>query len=136
MKALLDGKDLPGVRSEAVRGADGMPVRVVLRECGTDRCCIIGRRDTGSMRPDQDALDGEGAAMLRNVRNAPGEWCSVDEIGYLEECSGAYKDELRRLFDDKRVLAAIRKADTPFLCELRARDDCLVLDLDELEETT
>ena len=112
MKALLDGKDLPGVRSEAVRGADGMPVRVVLRECGTDRCCIIGRRDTGSMRPDQA------------------------EIGYLEECSGAYKDELRRLFDDKRVLAAIRKADTPFLCELRARDDCLVLDLDEVEETT
>ena len=46
------------------------------------------------------------------------------------------KDELRRLFDDKRVLAAVRKADTPFLCELRARDDCLVLDLDELEETT
>ena len=85
------------------------------------------------MQPEKMALDTAAAAMLREARLASGEWVIVDEIGFLEECSEAYLDELRRLFDEKRVLAAIRKANTPFLCELRARGDCFVLDLDEVE---
>lgn len=87
------------------------------------------------MQPDRGAFDTDGTAMLREVRLAPGEWAAVDEIGFLEECSGAYLDELRRLFSEKRVIAAVRKADTPFLCELRAREDCFIIDLDEVEET-
>ena len=133
LDALLDGASLPGVRSEEERGADGLPVRIWLTERGTDRRCVVGRREGGPMLPDREAFDGEGAAMLHRARLAPGEWAAVDEIGFLESCSESYLAELRRLFDEKRVLAAIRKADTPFLCELRARDDCLVIDLDEWE---
>lgn len=54
----------------------------------------------------------------------------MDEIGFLEECSPAYQAALEELFDRKRVIAALRKADTPLLCRLRRRPDCLVLDLD------
>ena len=134
LEALLDGAPVPGVRSAAERGEDGLPVRVALAPRAGGESCVIGRRGTGAMQPDRDAFDTSGAAMLREARLAPGEWAVVDEIGFLEECSAAYLDELRRLFDEKRVLAAIRKADTPFLRELHARSDCFVLDLDEVEE--
>ena len=70
---------------------------------------------------------------MRDARLARGEWAVVDEIGFLEEASPRYLDELRRLFEEKRVLAAVRKAGTPFLRELCAREDCLLIDLDELE---
>lgn len=132
--ALLDGAELPGVRSEAERGPDGLPVRIWLSERGTNRRCVVGRRDAGPMLPVPEAFDGEGAAMLRRARLAPGEWAAVDEIGFLEACSDTYLTQLRLLFDEKRVIAAVRKADTPFLCGLRARDDCLLIDLDEVEE--
>ena len=134
LEALLDGAPVPGVRSEVERGTDGLPLCVVLAQRGTDRRCIVGRRETGPMTPDKDAFDGPASDMLRVVRRAPGAWAAVDEIGFLEECSEAYRSELRQLLEEKRVLAAISKADTPFLCELRARDDCFVLDLDEVEE--
>ena len=132
--ALLDGASVPGLRSEAERGTDGLPVRIILWECGTEKRCVIGRRGSGAMQADKHSFDCEGAEMLRNVRLSPGTWAAVDEIGYLEECSAVYLEELRRLFDEKRVLAAIRKADTPFLQELRSREDCFVLDLDEVGE--
>ena len=112
--ALLDGAELPGVHSEAERGPDGLPVRIWLSELGTNRRCVVGRRDAGPMLPVPEAFDGEGAAMLRRARLAPGEWAAVDEIGFLEACSDAYLTQLRLLFDEKRVIAAVRKADTPF----------------------
>ena len=135
LEALLDGAPVPGARSMPERGEDGLPARIVLSPRAGGESRVIGRRGAGAMQPDRGAFDTFGAAVLREARLAPGEWAAVDEIGFLEECSAAYLAELRRLFDEKRVIAAIRKADTPFLCELRARDDCLVIDLDEVEET-
>jgi len=78
-------------------------------------------------------LDETGTELLRQALAASGEWVCVDEIGYLEETSPAYQRALWELFEEKRVLAALRKADTPLICRLRERTDCLVLDLDDME---
>ena len=118
---------MPGVVSEVERGADGLPARVWLRERGGGRRCLIGVRDTGAMRPCKEVFDAGGVALLQAVRHAPGAWAAVDEIGFLVA-------ELRMLFEQKRVLAAVRKDGTPFLQELFARSDCFVLDLDGVEE--
>lgn len=58
----------------------------------------------------------------------------MDEIGFLESASPAYQAELLRLFEQKRVLAAVRRADTAFLEALCRRADCFLLDLDEIRE--
>lgn len=134
LEELIDGASVPGVVSEVERGADGLPARVWLRERGGGRRCLIGVRDTGAMRPCKEAFDAGGAALLHAVRHAPGAWAAVDEIGFLEACSPSYLAELRMLFEQKRVLAAVRKDGTPFLQELFARSDCFVLDLDGVEE--
>ena len=124
---------MPGVVSEVERGADGLPARVRLRGRGGGEGCLIGTRGAGAMRPHAAAFDTVGAQLVRDARLARGEWAVVDEIGFLEEASPRYLDELRRLFEEKRVLAVVRKAGTPFLRELCAREDCLLIDLDELE---
>lgn len=130
--ALLKGAAVPGVRSRALRGKDGMPRAVALGPlCGGEEC-VIGLRKDGAMRPQTAALDGPATAMLLAAVKSGGEWAAVDEIGFLEEASEAYKAALERLFCEKRVLAVLRKADTPLLRRLRAREDCLLLDLDEI----
>lgn len=134
LRAIIEGTAPTGVQSSVERGADGLPARIWLGAWDGARECVIGTRGADGMRPHRDAFDATGVELVRAARLSPGEWAAVDEIGFLEECSPRYIDELRQLFDCKRVLAAVRKADTPFICELRARADCCVLDLDELEE--
>lgn len=97
------------------------------------KSCVIGRRRAGGMEPKKQALDTVAVELVEEILQAPEEWAVVDEIGFLEEASPAYQDILLQLFDKKRVLGAIRKEELPFLNRLRARGDCLVLDLDELD---
>jgi nucleoside-triphosphatase THEP1 len=86
------------------------------------------------MAADVTAFGTVGAAILRTCTLCPDPWAAVDEIGCLEQASPRYQAALLELFDTKRVLAVLRKADTPLLCALRSRSDCLVLDLDGWEE--
>lgn len=130
-ETLLEGCPVPGVRSYALRGPDGLPRTIVMEERTGPGRCTIGRRTAHGMEADTAALDTTGAAFLRAARLAEGEWAAVDEIGFLEEGSAHYREELLRLFGTKRVLAVLRKADTPLLHTLRTRPDVLVLDLDE-----
>lgn len=84
------------------------------------------------MEPVPGALDTAGTELVWRVLSAPGDWAAVDEIGFLEQSSPAYQQALWSLFEGKRVLAALRKENLPFLNRLRAREDCFVLDLDEV----
>ena len=100
MESLTEGAALPGVLSEVERGEDGLPVRVWLRERTGERVCLIGTRGAGVMCPHAAAFDTVGAQLVRDARLARGEWAMVDEIGFLEEASPRYLDELRRLFEE------------------------------------
>lgn len=86
------------------------------------------------MEPVPGGLDTVGIQLAQRVLAAPGEWAAVDEIGFLEQSSPAYQKALWNLFEHKRVLAALRKENLPFLDRLKKRADCLVLDLDEVSE--
>lgn len=54
----------------------------------------------------------------------------LDELGYLENSCPEFRQAVEALLDAKRVLAVVRKQDTPFLNALRARQDAFVVDLD------
>src|SRR5699024_10489359 len=66
------------------------------------------------MRPLADGFAGFGAAALGRCAEAPGDWATVDEVGYLETTSPAYTAALEKLFARKRVLAAVRRQELPF----------------------
>lgn len=83
------------------------------------------------MRILNGAFEEQAVPMLRKLTEGTGEWVFVDEVGYLESGSTAYMNSLRALFDRKRVIAAVRKQDTPFLLELRERPDAFCVDLDQ-----
>lgn len=112
------------------RGEDGKPRRVFLADRLGETRYLVGRRETGPMEPVAAGFEA-AAALLLGAAESPCPWAAVDEIGFLESCSPGYQAALEQLFARKRVLAALRKADTPLLCRLRERPDCLVLDLDD-----
>ena len=78
-----------------------------------------------------DVLCTFGIPILRRCMEHNSEWVSIDEIGFLEETCEPYKEAIRELFANKRVVAVVRKHDIPFLNELRSREDVFVIDLDQ-----
>lgn len=82
------------------------------------------------MRACRDELDGKAVSLIRKLMESTGEWVFVDEIGYLESASTPFMTALRELMARKRVIAAARKQDTPFLTEIRTGGDAFCVDLD------
>lgn len=122
---------LPGVTTWADPGK-----AVYLREESTGKETVIGLFDStrpgaeNKMQPVSQGLQTLGVDALRRCVQQPGSWVRVDEIGYLELTCPEYCQALRRLFEEKQVLAAVRKQDAPFLNELLHRQDVFAVDLD------
>lgn len=132
---LGQGSAIPGISTFAVPGH-----AIILEEHATGQRTVIGRCDeqtgtdrSGCMKPVLDGLEGAGrAALLRLSEECAGtEWVSIDELGYVESGCASFCGAVHTLFERKRVLAVVRKQHTPFLDELRAREDVFVYDLDE-----
>lgn len=123
---------LPGVTTWADPGK-----AVYLREESTGKETVIGLFDStrpgaeNKMQPVSRGLQALGVDALRRCLQQPGSWVRVDEIGYLELTCPEYCQALRQLFEEKQVLAAVRKQDAPFLNELLHRQDVFVVDLDD-----
>mgnify|MGYP004514199249 CR=1 FL=1 len=122
---------LPGVTTWADPGK-----AVYLREESTGRETVIGLFDStrpgaeNKMQPVSRGLQTLGVDALRRCLQQSGSWVRVDEIGYLELTCPEYCQALRQLFEEKQVLAAVRKQDAIFLNELLHRQDVFVVDLD------
>lgn len=123
---------LPGVTTWADPGK-----AVYLREESTGKETVIGLFDStrpgaeNKMQPVSRGLQTLGVDALRRCLQQSGSWVRVDEIGYLELTCPEYCQALRQLFEEKQVLAAVRKQDAPFLNELLHRQDVFVVDLDD-----
>ncbi len=106
---------------------------VVLRENGTDREALIGVV-AEQMFPVEEGFSGLGLEALERTKKSKLEWALVDEIGFFESHHVEFQKAVRMLFEEKRVLAVVRKQDLPFLNELRQREDAFVIDVDELHK--
>lgn len=122
---------LPGLTTWADPGK-----AVYLREENTGWETVIGRFNPtlpgaeNKMQPVLPGLQALGVDALGRCVQHPSPWVRVDEIGYLELACPEYCQALRRLFEKKQVLAAVRKQDAPFLRELLQRQDVFSVDLD------
>lgn len=131
LAARLAEGPLPGVTTWAEPGRE-----VRLRENGSGAWAAVGVFDPGlpgpenRMRPVEKAFRAFGMPALARAGAAAGEWASVDEVGYLEATCPDYCAALLALMERRRLLAAVRKQDLPFLQALCQRPDVFCVDLD------
>ena len=111
--------------------------RVEIRESVGGKIAVIGRFDPAlppgenRMRPVADGFLLLGVPALHRMAAGESEWAVLDELGYLENSCLEFRQAVEALLDAKRVLAIVRKQDTPFLTALCARQDAFVVDLDD-----
>ena len=81
------------------------------------------------MRPVPAGFAAVGLPALQRMAAAGG-WAVLDELGYLESGCTNFQQSVLDLLKVCRVLAVVRKQDTPFLRALCADPDAFVYDLD------
>lgn len=110
---------------------------VYLREELTGEIAVIGTYDESvsgeknKMTPNATEFLKVGLPALKRCIESQSLWIAIDEIGYLESSCKEYCDKVLELMDKKRIVAVIRKQDTPFLNTLCGRDDVCIIDLDK-----
>ena len=131
LRKLSSSGPVPGVTTWAEPGQ-----AVYLRENISEETVQVGRFDPllpgreSRMRPLPEGFQEAGVRMLGRLAEQEGEWASIDEIGYLESGCADYCDAVRRLMERKRLAAAVRRQELPFLTELCGRPDVFLVDLD------
>lgn len=122
---------MPGLITRAVPGK-----MVVMTDRLTGETFPIGEFDPASagtenrMVPLRENLEARAAEKLRRFRDESSPWVVLDEIGYLESGCPAYGRALDGLMEEKRLLAAVRKQEIPFLQSILNRQDACLVDLD------
>lgn len=130
---LLGGEKLPGLQSKAVFSGAPHPDRVELLETTTGRKTVVGHYENGSMQVQPEGFEAFGVQCIHTAATASSEWVQIDELGFLERDCAAFADAVERLFEQKRVVAVLRKQQgIPLNDALLARPDVFVFDLDEL----
>ena len=127
----LFSKPLPGITTWAEPGK-----AVYLRENSTGRSIQVGIYDgslpgvQNKMRLCTEGFHTLGNASLQRCAETDSEWISIDEIGYLEMGCQDYCNAIKKLMDQKHLVAAVRKQNLSFLDELCHHDDVFLVDLD------
>lgn len=98
--------------------------------CEENDIPISIRHRTDASMPILLAFDDFGALVLRNSRTDASDMILMDELGILEEQAEEFKREVFSCLNgEKQVIGVVKKADSPFLNQIRSREDCLVLEL-------
>lgn len=82
------------------------------------------------MQISREGFHTLGITALQQCADTDSTWISIDEIGYLETECPDYCNAIRRLMDQKRLAAAVRRQSLPFLEELCGQEDVFLVDLD------
>ena len=133
--ALVEHREIEILRSFALWNDSGFPSKVILQPPQQGFCCVVGKRTTNGMIACQQTFQSVGAKLLQNLANCSQEWVGIDEIGFLEQCSLIYQQNILQLLEQKRVFAVIRKDEHTFLNQLYSYPDSLLLDLDKIFES-
>lgn len=89
------------------------------------------RRPHGEMEPVFYGFALLGIPALRRCAQAPGEWFTMNEIGYLDFSCPEYSQEITALMEKKRMIAGIRRQDLPLYQALIHRPDVFLVNLDD-----
>jgi len=130
----MDPADIGGIMTYAVRDDLQMPKEVVLKDRNLSKVwgIIAKRNDQGtSLVPCVETFEDLGSRILKKYNHTGVSYVVIDEIGYLEVNAFKYCEEIKNCFEQKRVMAVIRKELNPFTEGLIQRQDILLINLDE-----
>jgi len=123
-----DEQMVPGITTYVIQQE-----RVKLRDNITGEEVDIGMFQNSWMETVASGFQGLGARTLSKAIDCrEADWFTIDEIGFLESKIEEFKEGIRQVFDEKHVLAVIRKQELPFLNELKNRGDVYLIDMDEM----
>lgn len=128
----LFSENIPGLTSWAEAGK-----AVYLKDNFTNDIVQIGIYDStipskkNKMVLSEHGFTSLGIPALKRCMECNSKWISIDEIGYLEASCSMYIETLRVLFNQKQVVAVVRKQNLPFLEEISGRNDDFIVDLDD-----
>ncbi|MFX1416316.1 MAG: NTPase [Promethearchaeota archaeon] len=89
---------------------------------------ITGRPRVGRYGVNVEDIERVAIPALARARES-NRIIVIDEIASMELCSRLFAPEVRRCLDTRRVLATIQQRSGGFLEEIRAREDCILLEL-------
>ncbi|MDD5900194.1 MAG: NTP transferase domain-containing protein [Lachnospiraceae bacterium] len=93
----------------------------------SNKMCIA---EDGFVHCAVPAIEAYLAGLTDNSIASSDAFFAIDELGYLESSCLPFQTAVRRLLASSRTVAVLRKQSTPFLDELKNRDDALVIDID------
>jgi len=134
---LGQGIDCVGIITRAIRNSGNFPDYVLLEDMNNPSVNdVIGvKKPWGDgILPRIEGFEETGVKILSRCLENKSEWVVIDEIGFLEGSAPAYQAAIRSCLGNKRVIAALRKDNRPFLDELKSRRDVFLTDMDILTD--
>lgn len=133
LHSILENKTYPGITSKLEEGKC-----VYLYENNTDHKTIIGlfKNDANNygqpMETIKEGFIDLGIPALKRALDANSEWVTIDEIGFLESQELEFQKSILDIMNKKRLIAVVRLQETPFIHDMKTRDDVFVVNLDEI----
>jgi molybdenum cofactor cytidylyltransferase len=132
---LKDRKNYGGINTRLVFEKADHPEYLLLEDAlDYKKYTIIGKINNkfNRMIPIIDGFETFGVETLKKYRKSSVELIIFDEIGYLEETTTNYQEEIFNCFNEKEVIAIIRKESNIFLDKIKILNDTYIIDLDDI----
>ncbi|NLY35851.1 MAG: AAA family ATPase [Tissierellia bacterium] len=132
LKEILKGHSrYGGIVTEIVIDRDSTD-KVILEDILNSSVCVdIGKKINNKMQPLIGGFEDTGALLLNRYRNSDRDLIVIDEIGFLEIEAKRYIKELFLCFEDKMVIAVLRKENNELINRIKKNEQTFLIDLDE-----
>lgn len=107
---------------------------ILLTDSLTSEEYIIGKRSGDFMEINEDFFERIGYKILEKHLNTPSKVFVIDEVGKLEISAEKYVGSLEKLFNEKQVIACIRKDKNALYGNNTFFENSCLIDLDELNK--
>lgn len=131
---LKDRDNYGGIITNLVFENTEHPEYLLLKDAlDNDKYAVIGKINSEGNRmiPILDGFETFGVETLKKHRKSSIDLIIFDEIGYLEASTTQYQKEIFNCFNEKEVIAIIRKESNWLIDRIKGLNDTLVVDLDD-----
>lgn len=97
---------------------------------------IIGKKNEtfNKMIPNIEGFENQGLKILKKYKSSSVDLIIFDEIGFIEGGANKYREELFNCFEEKKIIAIIRKENNEFLNDIKSIENVFLLDLDNMHQ--
>ncbi len=119
-----------GLITYAVWGKAKTPDCIMAKKLGSSTAKICAIPHGTRMKINADAFN-DMAKHLYEIKNSDEKFVFIDEIGYIESEHENYCNAIKQLFENKNIVAVLKKEKTSLQTQILQRSDIFLLDLDD-----